>query len=210
MRKKLVWIMFFFFCFSMIKNANAQSNYVVKKGDTLWEIAVNHHISLNRVISSNQHIMNPNLIFPGQRIIIPSMEGITEGEYKLNNKESKLIELLNSKRAQLGLKPLSIDPSLSNAAKLKSVDMMENDYLSHLSPTYGNPSEMLKDLQVPFRKVKENIGAGHSDANQIFVSWMNTATNRANILNEKATSIGISYAEGGLYGHYWTIFITEK
>lgn len=43
--------------------------YIVKSGDTLSSIARRFGISLNQIIQSND-IQNPNLIYPGQRIII--------------------------------------------------------------------------------------------------------------------------------------------
>ncbi len=42
--------------------------YTVKKGDTLYKIAKNHGITLQRLIGLNPSITNPNLIFPGQRV----------------------------------------------------------------------------------------------------------------------------------------------
>ena len=49
---------------------NTMNNYyIVKSGDTLSGIARRFGISLNQIIQNN-NIQNPNLIYPGQRIII--------------------------------------------------------------------------------------------------------------------------------------------
>ncbi|HHT02183.1 MAG TPA: LysM peptidoglycan-binding domain-containing protein [Firmicutes bacterium] len=45
--------------------------YVVKKGDTLWEIARCHGICLQQLLAANPQIENPDLIYPGQVIYIP-------------------------------------------------------------------------------------------------------------------------------------------
>ncbi|SHK08339.1 protein of unknown function [Anaerobranca californiensis DSM 14826] len=46
--------------------------YVVQPGDTLFKIAKRFGISLNDLINANKDtILDPNLIFPGQKIIIP-------------------------------------------------------------------------------------------------------------------------------------------
>lgn len=50
------------------------STYVVKPGDTLYDIAIWYGISLNRLIQANPQIANPNLIYPGQLINLPEEE----------------------------------------------------------------------------------------------------------------------------------------
>ena len=48
--------------------------YTVRSGDTLYFIARRNNISLQSLISSNPQITDPNAIFPGQIICIPTME----------------------------------------------------------------------------------------------------------------------------------------
>lgn len=51
---------------------NANSIYTVVKGDTLSSIAREHSTTLLNLISANPQIINPNLIYSGQKINIPS------------------------------------------------------------------------------------------------------------------------------------------
>lgn len=44
-------------------------NYAVRKGDTLWGIAKRYGTTVDKLVRDN-NIKNPNLIYPGQRIII--------------------------------------------------------------------------------------------------------------------------------------------
>ncbi|QSZ28360.1 SafA/ExsA family spore coat assembly protein [Aceticella autotrophica] len=46
--------------------------YIVKPGDTMWSIANMYGISLDCLIKANPQIPNPNLIYPGQQICIPT------------------------------------------------------------------------------------------------------------------------------------------
>ena len=46
--------------------------YVVKPGDTLSAIASREHVTLARLLAANPGIKNKNLIFPGQRIVVPT------------------------------------------------------------------------------------------------------------------------------------------
>ena len=49
--------------------SNSTIIYRVKRGDTLSEIARNYGVTVNEIVSQNK-IQNPNLIFPGQKLII--------------------------------------------------------------------------------------------------------------------------------------------
>ena len=42
--------------------------YIVKKGDTLYKIAINHHTTVNALRAINPAITDPNKIYPGQEV----------------------------------------------------------------------------------------------------------------------------------------------
>lgn len=48
----------------------AEQTYVVQSGDTLGRIAANHAVNLSTLVSANG-ISNPDLIYPGQVLVIP-------------------------------------------------------------------------------------------------------------------------------------------
>ena len=51
--------------------------YIVQPSDnSLTDIAIRFNVSLNDLISANG-IANPNLIFPGQQLVIPGLDGVT-------------------------------------------------------------------------------------------------------------------------------------
>ena len=45
--------------------------HTVVSGDTLWGIAKRYGVSLADVISLNPQIKNPNLIYPGEQVVLP-------------------------------------------------------------------------------------------------------------------------------------------
>lgn len=45
--------------------------YVVRRGDTLFEIARRFGTTVERIVQANPQITDPNLIYPGQRLCIP-------------------------------------------------------------------------------------------------------------------------------------------
>ncbi|HNZ82193.1 MAG TPA: LysM domain-containing protein [Sedimentibacter sp.] len=52
--------------------------YTVKSGDSLYKIAKNHNITIEDILKSN-YIANPDLIYPGQEIIISKEKTKTAG-----------------------------------------------------------------------------------------------------------------------------------
>ncbi|MBS4031896.1 MAG: DUF3794 domain-containing protein [Clostridiales bacterium] len=46
--------------------------YIVQKGDTLFKIAQRFRTTVDAILAANPEIKDPNLIFPGQKIIIPA------------------------------------------------------------------------------------------------------------------------------------------
>lgn len=65
--------------------------------------------------------------------------------------EKQVFELVNQDRARAGLRPLQLDPRLSDVARGHSVDMRDHDFFGHVSPTTGNADDRLKrrGIQVP-------------------------------------------------------------
>lgn len=124
--------------------------------------------------------------------------------------EQKVVDLVNQERAKAGLKPLAYDGQLSQVARLKSEDMRDKRYFSHTSPTYGSPFDMMKKYGVSYRTAGENIAAGQTTPEQVVKAWMDSPGHRANILNGQYTHIGVGYAKGGSYGHYWTQMFIGK
>ena len=198
-----------FLClFSMLLSSNTsaqtRTEYRVQSGDTMWEISLMTNLSLENLLLENPQLGNPNLIFPGEIIFLPI------GQQNLVSEREKLFQIVNAQRIKAGLRPCKLDEKLSLIAEKKSIDMKENQYVAHKSPTYGNPIEMIRSFHIPIRSARENIGAGEQSATAIFYIWMNSQPHRENLLQKTATHIGIGYAGGGLHGHYWTILLIEK
>ncbi|WP_245807792.1 CAP domain-containing protein [Halobacillus massiliensis] len=130
-----------------------------------------------------------------------------QGRGELSEAEQHVIELTNEHRGAQGLEPLSLNKQLDDVAQMKSNDMAQNNYFAHNSPTYGNPSQMLKSKNVDFQKAAENIAHGMRSPEEVVNGWMNSPSHRKNILDPDLKEIGVGYSENG---NYWTqIFITK-
>ena len=81
---------------------------------------------------------------------------------------------MNKERTNAGLPALKIDAELQKVARLKAKDMVDNNYFSHTSPTYGSPFEMMKKFGITYKAAGENI-AGNSNNAAAVKAWMNSS-----------------------------------
>lgn len=173
----------------------ASSTYTVQKGDSMWKIAVKNEIGVSEIIGANPQVKNPNLIYPGQVLNIPSLDS------SALSFEKEVVRLVNKERTSRGLKPLTQNWELSRVARYKSQDMKDNRYFAHNSPTYGSPGKMIRDFGISYRSYGENIAKGYSTPQAVVDGWMNSSGHRQNILNPSFTQIGVGYVASG---NYWT------
>jgi uncharacterized YkwD family protein len=110
-----------------------------------------------------------------------------------------MVNLVNQERAKVGVAPLQVDMRLVKLARMKSLDMINNNYFGHISPTYGSPFDMMKAQGITYNKAGENL-AGASTVDRAHTVLMNSAGHRANILDPAFSKIGIGIIQGGPYG----------
>ena len=121
--------------------------------------------------------------------------------------ELEVFNLINNQRTKNGLSALKIDSEVQNVARIKAQDMVNNNYFSHTSPTYGSPFDMLKSFKVSYKTAGENI-AGNSSNSAAVTAWMNSSGHKANILNSSFNYTGIGVVTGSKYGKiYVQMFI---
>lgn len=179
----------------------ADTTHTVKKGESLWKIAVKYEVGLSEIKAANTHIKNYDLIYPGDKIKIPSIDSEAAAY------EKEVVRLVNVERRRAGLSELSYDWQLSRVARYKSEDMRKNNYFSHKSPTYGSPFQMMKSFGISYRSAGENIAKGQASPQAVVNAWMSSSGHRANILNASFTHIGVGYVADG---RYWTQMFISK
>ena len=185
----------------LMTNVSAATTHKVVSGDTMWKIAVRYEVGLGEIKSANPQIANPDLIYPGQILNIPTTSS------SVTSFEQEVIRLVNEIRTENGLRPLTYDWELSRVARYKSQDMKDNKYFSHTSPVYGSPFQMMKSFGISYRSAGENIAKGYATAEAVIEGWMNSSGHRANILNSSFTHIGVGYVAEG---RYWTQMFIGK
>lgn len=175
------------------------ATHTVMRGDTMWKIASRYKVGTSEIISANPQIKNPDLIYPGNVLTIPSLSD------SVRTYEQEVVRLVNVERAKAGLPALTEDWQLSRVARYKSQDMRDKGYFSHQSPTYGSPYDMMRAFGISYRTAGENIAMGQRTPAAVVNAWMNSSGHRANILSKSFTKIGVGYVASG---NYWTQMFT--
>ncbi|MBQ7391910.1 MAG: SafA/ExsA family spore coat assembly protein [Clostridia bacterium] len=202
MKKLFAFVLSAFMCISMfVLSASADTTHTVVSGDSMWKIAVKYQVGLSEIKAANPQIANPNLIYPGQVLTIPTTDS------SVLSYEKEVVRLVNEIRVQNGLKELTYNWELSRVARYKSQDMKDNRYFSHTSPVYGSPFNMIKNFGITYRSAGENIAKGQRTPQAVVNAWMNSSGHRANILSTSFTQIGVGYVADG---NYWTQMFIGK
>ncbi len=202
MKKLLIFVLVALMSISVfVISTSAATTYTVVSGDSMWKIAVKYQVGLSEIKAANPHISNPDLIYPGQVLTIPTTDS------SVLSYEKEVVRLVNEIRVQNGLKELTYNWELSRVARYKSQDMKDNRYFSHTSPVYGTPFQMMKDFGITYRSAGENIARGQRSPQAVVNAWMNSSGHRANILSTSFTQIGVGYVADG---NYWTQMFIGK
>lgn len=131
----------------------------------------------------------------------------TSNTTSLSSDEKEVFDLINNQRTNNGLSALKLDSEALNVARIKAKDMVDNNYFSHNSPTYGSPFQMLNSFKVTYKTAGENI-AGNSSNSGAVNAWMNSSGHKANILNSAFNYTGIGVVKSSKYGKiYVQIFL---
>lgn len=116
--------------------------------------------------------------------------------------------LINDARTSDNLSALSVNAQLTAAAKNHAVDMLCNNYFSHIALDKSTPEERVAESGFTASVVAESIYASPTgDPQDAFDWWMNDPENRASILNANTTVVGIAYVQSdtSLFGGYFVV-----
>lgn len=122
---------------------------------------------------------------------------------------SYILEKINSERLKYGLPPLTLDSLLTATAQTKAQDMVQNNYFSHTSPTYGTPFEMMQNAGITYISAGENI-AGNNDIDDAIISFLNSSEHSQNILSNAYNYIGIGIEKSKTYGYIIVLMFIGK
>lgn len=112
--------------------------------------------------------------------------------------EYAVAEQINVYRAEAGLEPLSMDIRLSGIASVRAYEVL--DCWSHTRPDGSEWQSVLSDNGCASSTAAEALAhATGFDSAAIVDKWMNSKSNKADLLNPDFTAIGVgSYTDNGM------------
>lgn len=120
---------------------------------------------------------------------------------------SGLIDLTNQARIETGLKPLTPNHKLTQAAYRKAYDMLQNGYFAHTNPE-GKPFyQWVEEEGYNYLYAGENLAIDFNTNEGVTAAWLASPSHRANIINEHYTEIGIVALRGQWQGHETTVVV---
>jgi uncharacterized protein YkwD len=112
--------------------------------------------------------------------------------------EIGLLRAVNETRTAHGLRPLSLDPTLTRAALAHSTEMLQGGYFAH-----GNLHGRMVAFHVRGPFVGENLAWGNgtfASPSTVISEWLRSPEHRANLLRPGFTRIGIGTTQGSFLG----------
>lgn len=138
---------------------------------------------------------------------LPDTDVTPPQEDSSNQSFTRQVEnLVNAERAKAGLAPLKVSSNVTAAAQVRAGEIERS--FSHTRPDGSNFSTALTQNGVQYMGSGENIAYGQRSPQDVMNTWMNSAGHRANILNEKYTTMGIGYYQNGSGTGYWVQLFT--
>jgi len=129
--------------------------------------------------------------------------------------EQRTFELINIERARHGLHPYVLNNTLSSIARSHSEDMLRNNFLGSTGSDGADSSQLIRRGGINnFSGPGTLVYAGGNTPEQRITNWMNSNSQRAIILHENRTSVGIGIVQrpsgsGATYSAYWTLYVVH-
>lgn len=116
----------------------------------------------------------------------------------------QVLQLVNLERADAGLAPVVVNPTLQKIADDFACKMIVDDFFGHTDPEGGHgPADRAVEGKYAFYAIGENLAAGQETPAEVMRTWMESPAHREIILDEKWTEVGLSVRLGGEFSIYW-------
>ena len=124
----------------------------------------------------------------------------------MNDKEREMLATINAARAAHGLPAVRPDARLSAAARGHAEDMAAHPGMIHTGSDGSDGGRRILDAGYVPREWLEAVGWGwEGNAAAMVEWWLRSPDHRHILLEENLPDVGVGYADGGPWGHYWTV-----
>jgi uncharacterized protein YkwD len=122
--------------------------------------------------------------------------------------EARILALINRDRKLAGVAPLAADDRLTAIARAHTHDMVDHDFVGHVSPRTGNTLERVRRAGLAPSFVSENVGRGYT-ADEAEQGFMASPGHRANIVDPRPHRVGVGVVFGAAVTGTRPLFVTQ-
>ena len=117
--------------------------------------------------------------------------------------------LINAYRKQKGLRPLRLQPALTEAARMHARDLAKWDRISHYGSDGSNPWDRVKMAGYNAKLAAENVGTGQVTIDEVVKGWQASPGHNKNLLISEAEHMGIALVHDPKteFKTFWTLVI---
>jgi uncharacterized protein YkwD len=118
-------------------------------------------------------------------------------------------DLVNAYRKEKGLRPLKLQPNLTEAARAHSRDLAKWDRISHFGSDGSSPWDRVKRAGYSAKLAAENVGTGQITIQEVINGWKNSPGHNKNLLLPDAAHMGIALVQDPKteFKTFWTLVV---
>ena len=134
--------------------------------------------------------------------------GMQQGSADPTVAEQEIVALVNRDRARAGLPPVTADTRLAAIARAHCHDMIDHDFVGHLSPRTGTAMDRVRRAGLKPDIVFENVGRAYSP-DQAESGFAGSPGHRGNLLDPRARRLGVGAVFGPEANGTRPLFVTQ-
>lgn len=203
--------------------------YTIQAGDTLWDIAAAHHMTVETLLAANA-VAEPRLLRPGDRIFVPAaavtivrqppqqpparptspgaaVAPVGAPLPEVADWAALIVQWMNERRSAAGLAPLAWSSEIAAAAQAHAEDCRQRGWGSHEGTDGARIYTRLARAGYTARWAGENW-AHMQSPHAAFTFWWNEPPgadpHRSNILNPMYQDVGIGIVKAS-WGYFFFV-----
>jgi len=140
--------------------------------------------------------------------VAPRAAGVRAVTVTAEEAEKQMLALINNDRKRAGVGPVVLDDRLTAIARAHTRDMVDHDFVAHVSPRAGSPGDRLRRAGLAPTFASENVGRAYT-AEEAEQGFMSSPGHRANIVDPRPTRVGIGIVFGAAITGTRPLFVTQ-
>jgi uncharacterized protein YkwD len=138
----------------------------------------------------------------------PRGAGVRAVAMTADEAEAQILALINRDRQLAGVAPVVADGKLTAIARAHAHDMVDHDFVGHVSPRTGNTVERVHRAGLTPGFISENVGRGYT-ADEAEQGFMASPGHRANIVDPRPRRVGVGVVFGAVVSGTRPLFVTQ-